>query len=359
LQCDWRDAERVFINSYGGGNFLTVDGGETWMVSSKGYTGAQVKGIAPSASTQGRVYVRGMTGPFASQNGGNDWEGLGYGPATGEGGSIVVDPNDDLHLLLAGPDGYFESFDGGMEWQMIESNVFSQIGLMPPSEFVFSPQDSDTVFALVADPDCFERGGQEGLSDGCPESDKVGLAVTRDGGQTWTKSSLESGHVISLAIAPGNGPMYAVVSGKGVFRSEDHGVSWTLANANPLNAEYFHAVVAVDHNDPYRVYLGSIEKGLGLSTDAGETWQLIAAGLIPEIEITDVVVDTAHADVVYASSQNAGIFFSKDGGMTWNVHNEGLTNRDVWCLALTADGGVLYAGTNGAGVFRLGSGALD
>jgi hypothetical protein len=42
LQVDPRNPNRLFINNYGGGNFLSEDGGASWRVASKGYTGAQV-----------------------------------------------------------------------------------------------------------------------------------------------------------------------------------------------------------------------------------------------------------------------------------------------------------------------------
>jgi len=45
FQVDPRDPNRVFANNYGGGNFLSVDGGQTWTVASDGYTGAQVREI--------------------------------------------------------------------------------------------------------------------------------------------------------------------------------------------------------------------------------------------------------------------------------------------------------------------------
>jgi photosystem II stability/assembly factor-like uncharacterized protein len=40
FQVDPRNQDRIFANNYGGGNFLSVDGGKTWSVASNGYTGA-------------------------------------------------------------------------------------------------------------------------------------------------------------------------------------------------------------------------------------------------------------------------------------------------------------------------------
>jgi len=55
FQVDPNNPNRIFANNYGGGNFLSVDGGRTWTTASKGYTGAQTRDIAVDASQPGRL----------------------------------------------------------------------------------------------------------------------------------------------------------------------------------------------------------------------------------------------------------------------------------------------------------------
>jgi len=62
MQCDPRDTERIFVNNYGGGNFLSEDGGKTWVNASQGYTGAQVFGVSITPAEPERVYVAGFGG---------------------------------------------------------------------------------------------------------------------------------------------------------------------------------------------------------------------------------------------------------------------------------------------------------
>jgi hypothetical protein len=49
------------------------------------------------------------------------------------------------------------------------------------------------------------------------------------------------------------------------------------------------------------------------------------------------------------------VFLSADGGQTWSPLNDGLLTPAAEKLALSTDGSVLYATTEGAGVFRLGT----
>ena len=51
------DPFTVFVNNYGGGNFKSVDGAETWINASNGYTGAHLHDIAIDQNNG--VYSRG------------------------------------------------------------------------------------------------------------------------------------------------------------------------------------------------------------------------------------------------------------------------------------------------------------
>jgi len=73
----------------------------------------------------------------------------------------------------------------------------------------------------------------------------------------------------------------------------------------------------------------------------------------PTATIRDIVVDPTNPEIVYAGAEDSGVFRSEDGGERWQAINGGLTNRSVYTLAISLDGQTLYAGTDGAGVFRL------
>jgi photosystem II stability/assembly factor-like uncharacterized protein len=76
FQVDPRDPNRVFVNNYGGGNFLTEDGGKIWVSSSTGYTGADLNDVSIDPLQPGLVYVNGRSGPFVSWDAGGSWQGI-------------------------------------------------------------------------------------------------------------------------------------------------------------------------------------------------------------------------------------------------------------------------------------------
>ena len=129
MLCDPHDPMRIFINNYIGGNFLSVDGGVTWQMASKGYTGAIVKQVDVSYSQPGLVYSASRMGVFVSQNGGDNWVGTAYAPARAPEATVVsLDKFDDNHILAiigdAGPEPW-ASWDGGKSWTSAPTGLFS------------------------------------------------------------------------------------------------------------------------------------------------------------------------------------------------------------------------------------------
>jgi len=73
----------------------------------------------------------------------------------------------------------------------------------------------------------------------------------------------------------------------------------------------------------------------------------------PEAVVRAIAVDPGNSQVLYAADFRAGVFRSQDSAGSWVKVNEGLRTRAVRSLAITSDGKVLYAATEGEGVFRL------
>ena len=119
FQVDPRDPDRIFANNYGGGNFLSTDGGQTWVVASKGYTGAQVRDIAVDPAEPGRVFAAARSGMFLSADAGENWLGRSYPPASSlEWYVVAIDPTDSAHILAANNWGgvVLETHDFGFNW---------------------------------------------------------------------------------------------------------------------------------------------------------------------------------------------------------------------------------------------------
>jgi photosystem II stability/assembly factor-like uncharacterized protein len=111
--------------------------------------------------------------------------------------------------------------------------------------------------------------------------------------------------------------------------------------------------VLVVPGEPQILMAGLERGGVYRSTDGGQSWKASASGMNPEASVADLVFDPANPEVLYAADLFSGVYRSEDGGASWQPANNGLRTRAVTALTITADGGRLYAATEGEGVFRL------
>lgn len=74
--------------------------------------------------------------------------------------------------------------------------------------------------------------------------------------------------------------------------------------------------LAVDLQNPTRVYCGTGGNGLWRSEDAGQSWHPAGPGLAHN-KITAVAVSPTEPGVVYAGTEPSAVFCSENGGETW------------------------------------------
>ncbi len=359
MQCDPRDPDRLFINNYGGGNFLSEDGGRTWSNSSQGYTGAQSRAVTVQPGNPAKVYSAGRSGPWRSNSGGRNWTGIWGSPvdhvAGGEYGAIAVDPGRPGHLLTGSRPALYESFDDGLTWHFRWPR-FDETG--PPRTLlgdvpviVFAPSDRNIVYAGIADGRCafFREPCEAGH----------GVVISRDGGTTWTETQdpvVGSVSVLDLAVDPVNPEVVFAATETGLYRSADGNATWTFVGSLPAGAKLWSVALSPDNGE--KIIVGAEHLGLLVSEDGGQSWRFSDAGLEPNSSISAIVFDPTNPQTVYLSDYLSGVYRSMDGGASWNKVNDGLTMRAVLALAISSDGKHLYAATNGSGVFRLDLGDL-
>jgi photosystem II stability/assembly factor-like uncharacterized protein len=348
MQCDPQDTDRVFANNYSGGNFLSEDGGVTWVNASDGYSGAQIIQVAVDPYNPARVFAGGRSGGWVSEDGGLTWGGI-HNPgemkalAGGEVAGVAVDPSQPNHILIGSGEYILEWVPEEGRWQphFYEFHYGGETSVI-----AFAPSDASTVYAASANHNTMVHA----------ESYEAGFGVlrSRDGGTTWTPITGEEfaqAMVTDLAIDPRDAGMLYVATYEGLFATSDYGDHWTEVQVQPGDVPV--RSVGVDPTDPDHMLAGIPGRGLFRSQDGGVTWGQVSAGLEPNGNHRDILYDPAHPGVVYTSDIVSGIYRSDDAGETWQKLDAGLTNRAATGLSLSQDGLHLYAGTSGGGVFRL------
>lgn len=337
------DASRIFANSYGGGNFVSADSGHTWAVASEGYTGALVKDVAVAGDDPGRVYAAARSGMFVSYNFGEEWHGRGFAPALPglEWRAVAINPLNSSHMLAAF-DLYnviLETRDGAQTWQ-------TTTGTVPEPHiwrcFAFAPSDTQTIYA--------------GSGAGTVENAGMGIYKSTNGGLIWSAANdatSDTANVAELAVqADNDSVVYAACSNMGLLKTMNGGATWaasafdTLANPRALS-------VAIDPADANHVLAGMDDAGLYQSFNGGANFSSVPVGLPAEADVMDIAYCPVDANLIYVADRRSGVYRSTDGGGSWIKVNDGLRMRAVNALAFSGDGQVIYAGTEGEGVFRL------
>lgn len=344
----------LFANNYGGGNVKSTDGGVTWSLASKGYTGALMFDLVVNPTHPGVVYSTARSGIFRSYNGGGTWRGLNVIPMYFvETYSVAIKPdNPQIVLAAAELEGkVLRSTDGGRTW----AHVFTLPGSVPgdPSiafgfkRMVFAPSSTDLIYA----------GTCKGINLLQEASTCKGIYRSLDGGLNWEEANDHDYDTIAnqcihdIAIHPVYpGLIYAATNSGGLFRTWDGGADWIRLSL-PTNDV---RSVAIRPDDPDLVYAGTQGDGVYISNNNGVTWTQMATGMNANENIWSIVFDPTWPKVAWAGSINSGAYRWDPVERIWSLVNDGLETRAITHLEFSADGSVLYANTWGGGVYRMG-----
>jgi photosystem II stability/assembly factor-like uncharacterized protein len=290
-------------------------------------------------------------GVFKTTDAGVTWTPITDGQVPlGSTGAIAVadsDPNvvylgtgsDDVRSNVSTGHGIYKSTDAGKTWSFAGLYAIGQVGGLR-----IHPTDPNTVW-VAAQGDAFK-----------PTPDR-GVYKTTDGGKTWRKTLFIADNVgaMDVKLQPGNpNTIYVWLShlqrkpwtiesgGKegGFYRSTDGGEHFTKITAGLPSDLIGKGNLGVSAADPKRVYAFVEAKpgsGLYRSDDAGQTFAFVnsqppqvAAQMIWRPFYYDTLgVDPTNADVVYTGAE--GFWKSTDGGKNFATmrvpHGD---NHDIW-----------------------------
>jgi len=356
IQVDPRDPERLFVNNYTGGNFVSTDGGLTWVNASHGYTGAQMRDVAVVPGTTCAVYAIGRSGVHRCMDCGAAWEGRNYPEATmGEWRAVEVDPLDAERIIISDEHqgALLLSRNGGESWQVVFRHPAVDARDMSNRHgfkaLAFSPSDTTVVYAGM----CSQ--GESGLAN-----PSYGVYKSSDGGVSWrsVNDGLTADQNINVLAVDSRDPqiVYAGSMRGGLLKTIDGGRSWQAMNKGLRLLDI--RAIAIDPHDPSLVYVGVENAGIYKSSDGGSSWANVSSGMDSQAAIRAIVIDPTKPQTLYAADFRTGVYRSADGARTWEKVNDGLLMRDVTALAVSSDASMLYAATDGGGIFRLDLGAV-
>jgi photosystem II stability/assembly factor-like uncharacterized protein len=261
-------------------------------------------------------------GLYKSTDGGDNWTKIGL-EGTEHISKIVIDPSNANTIYVAAPGplwsdgterGLYKSTDAGKTWTKI-LYINEKAGC---ADVTIDPSNPNIVYASTWEfrrlPYSFNSGGNGS-----------GMYKSTDAGKTWKE--LTKGLPpkpfgrIAFALAP-SAPenLLAIVESKetGLYISADGGENWKQqsATANIVARPFYFSTIAVDPNDPKRVYRPAYT--FSYSTDGGYSFADASnegGGMHPDMHA--LWINPNNTNQLYVGT-DGGVYFSLDRGVTWN-----------------------------------------
>lgn len=152
--------EVIYAGLAGAGTFASTDGGQSWEARSEGVGGAFMGRIVVDPEDDDHLLAPDMEGgAMESSDGGRSWQSLGGVP-----GAMWVswDENDTDRMIVTTQGSAATTADGGQSWEPLEIPTGASI-------VEFSPHDPQLLFAAVL------------------EAPEASVYVSRDRGETWAR----------------------------------------------------------------------------------------------------------------------------------------------------------------------------
>lgn len=342
---DRSDPERVYVSfksitalnpgDSGGGLFVSNDLGVTWNAL-VALANRPIRGIAQSASSPNVLAVATLDGVYRTRDHGDTWDKISPPRNDAMRGyhSVAIDPRNPDKIYVGTSHLPWKTNDDGQTWSLAGSGLTGML------------DDSD-IFSIQID----EDNPDTLLVSACS-----GIYRSFDGSSTWTRFKgipNESRRTQIIRRHPTRPWTIYAGTTEGLWVSDFYGMaeSWRRVTPDHLLVNS----VAVHPSQPDRIFLGTEDSGVLMSTDGGESWSPANNGLINR-QVGAVLADLEERGRVYAGilfdGVSSGIYVSADGGLSWTQSVEGLADRDIYSLHqspfLT---GTVYAGTN-RGLYR-------
>lgn len=334
LFVDSRDSKIIYTSGHRGklpgGFFKTTDGGVTWK-EAKDLRNEAIHAMTQSKVDPNLLFVGTKDGVWVSNDSGDDWSKIESPTSPLDINSMAVDPNDN-HTIYAGTTWRpYKSTDSGKSWRLIKDGMID---------------DSD-IFAITIDP----RKADHLIASACS-----GIYESLNSGEKWAKiqgipsQSRRTRDIVQHPTIAGT--VYAGTT-EGFWMTTNSGKSWILTT--PRNLEINS--IAVHPDEPNRVFIGTNNYGVMVSTDGGRNFAPTNDNFTSRFTYS-VTPDLTERNRLYATTQNTstsgGFFFtSMDGGANW-VQAKSLDINRVSPFAVLqdrVDQNKMYLGTN-VGIFQ-------
>ncbi|MFH1838414.1 MAG: YCF48-related protein [Candidatus Kuenenbacteria bacterium] len=215
-----------------------------------------------------------------------------------------------INLETDGNGGIFKSIDTGNTWEQkislsSQNKEKQSIGKINPTKMLFSLNDSQIIYL------------------GTKEN---GMYVSFNGGNEWQNIFISKGRINDIAIDPKNKDIIYVAYYNKIYKIQN--LKKELQEIFIENQDnIFITSLAIDWNNPNRIYAGTNDGALLQSLNSGQSWNMIESFSKKnetKNKIEKILINSRDSRILYIITTSAGIFRSIDQGRSWQEITLGL-----------------------------------
>jgi len=220
-------------------------------------------------------------------------------------------------------------------------------------------QPHDSVRQILPSPNYAQDGILFALATDIPLDEEIILRST-DRGITWRRMRRgldRLSEVLSLCISPNfasDGVVFATAKNRGVYVSQDAGLSWTRTSYGGVPSQLLFSACSVDALGNVVLLVADANGGVSRTQDLGATWQLLS----PSHRVTAFEFSPTFAGdrLVVAGDDSGRLFVSTDGGLAWKLVTTLPGAGRIYDIELAPGTGSAFVAT-AAGLYRTTDGA--
>jgi photosystem II stability/assembly factor-like uncharacterized protein len=349
--------------------YVSQDSGQTW-TSVPGQDSAFVLGIDPERPSNVYFGSAGDGSIWKSTDAGASWQQVSAIPGNGRPLALALNSNA-IYVLTY--DNLYRSLDGGVGWTAVQPSLGApnSIAAGAAAGVVYAAgnggfcrsADSAATWTCSTSLAPYYASRILEFPGDSPATPRLLVATMQgvffsDDGAKWKRVAGDLGSATLPALASsGSGSLVLAGTDTQVFRSQDHGDTWTPASAGLSSARI--DAVALDPQNSSTVWAGGVGNwgsgpGLFRSTDASLSWSPAGGSGGPR-GVKAIAIDSDHPMTMYAGWD--AVFRTEDGGQTWASSSLPGVSQGLYVLALdpgsrdriwAGSGGGLYKSDDGA-----------
>ncbi|MEO1221426.1 MAG: glycosyl hydrolase, partial [Pseudomonadota bacterium] len=254
------------------------------------------------------------------------------------------------YIVATASGGLWVTKDAGTTW----TPMFDREGSYSIGVVEIAPSDESTIWVGTG-----ENNAQRSVAFG------DGVYKSTDGGKTWKNMGLkDSGHISQIWINPedashvlvaAQGPLWSAGGDRGLYRTTDGGENWELIlevdehtgiNEFVVHPDNYDLITASSYQRRRHVWVlinGGPGSGIHRSSDGGETWSEVKAGLPSKDDMGRIGIAMAPSApnilyaIIEAQDDEKGVYRSTDFGQNWNKRSSHMTTSPQYYNEIVVD----------------------